>query len=294
LHRGSTRPQQVVELGTGLDRRILRGDVAALNTGDAYAGGLLSKQAQGGRVLLFQDVTKLIQLEDKLKQHEKLAAVGQLAAGIAHEIRNPLTVIKMLFHSLDLRFEPGDPRVRDVTVMGEKMEQLNRIVEQILDFARTSEPEFKPVDINRLLNDLALLVRHKLRNQNIEWIHKLAENLPAVSADSAQLEQAFLNLTLNAVEAMPKGGKLTITTKAQHTSDGGHMVMIEFRDTGDGMTEDQCKKVFSSLLKTTKRKGTGLGLAIVARIMEAHHGRIEVKSRPAKGTVFTLRLPLGS
>ncbi len=237
---------------------------------------------------------RLVDMEEHIRQNEKLSAIGLLAAEVAHEIRNPLTVIKMLFHSLDLRFEPSDPRVRDVKVMSEKMDQLNRIVEQILDFARTSEPQIGPVDINRLLNDLALLVRHKLRNQNIAWIHKLGENLPMVSADSAQLEQVFLNLTLNAVEAMPKGGKLTITTKVQNAGEAGAMVMIEFRDNGDGMTEEQCKRVFSSLLKTTKRKGTGLGLAIVARIMEAHHGRIEVKSRPAKGTIFTLRLPVGS
>ena len=235
---------------------------------------------------------RLVDMEEHIRQSEKLSAIGLLAAEVAHEIRNPLTVIKMLFHSLDLRFEPGDPRVRDVTVMGEKMEQLNRIVEQILDFARTSEPQFKPVDINRLLNDLALLVRHKLRNQNIEWIHKLAENLPTVSADSAQLEQAFLNLTLNAVEAMPRGGKLTITTKVQQLGEDGAMLTVEFRDTGDGMTEEQCKRVFSSLLKTTKRKGTGLGLAIVGRIVEAHRGKIQVKSKPGKGTVFSLRLPV--
>jgi signal transduction histidine kinase len=218
-----------------------------------------------------------------------------LAAEVAHEIRNPLTVMKMLFHSLDLEFPPGDPREKDARIVREKMDHLNKIVEQVLDFARSTEPELTRVDVNQLLNDLALLVRHKLKNQNVEFQLALAEDLPFIMADAAQLEQAFLNLTLNAIEAMPRGGKLTITTKAlclPRSSSAATHLAVEFRDTGEGMTEDVRQRVLTSLLNTTKAKGTGLGLAIVRRVVETHRGKLKIRSKPAYGTRITLVLPI--
>ncbi len=233
---------------------------------------------------------RLVDVEEEIRQNEKLSAIGLLAAEVAHEIRNPLTVMKMLYHSLNLTFPPSDPRNRDVQIMGEKMDLLNRIVEQILDFARTTEPQFQPTDVNHVLEDLGLLIRHKLTNHNIRWVKKFDASLAKVMADPMQLEQVFLNLTLNAVEAMPNGGELSIQTR-NVKSPSGLQVAIQFKDTGDGMTEDQCKGVFTSLLRTTKRKGTGLGLAIVAKIIETHSGRIRVRSKLGKGTTFTIILP---
>ncbi len=238
---------------------------------------------------------RIVDMEEQLRQNEKLSAIGLLAAEVAHEIRNPLTVMKMLFHSLDLQFPPRDPRAKDVEVMGEKMDHLNKIVAQILDFARSSEPNLAPVDLNQLIDDLGLLTRHKLTNQGIELIRRLDPGLPLVLADATQLEQAFLNLTLNAVEAMPAGGRLTISTGTRrHPRKAGaptHAV-IEFKDTGHGMSEEQRSRVFTSLLSTTKAKGTGLGLAIVAKIVEAHQGKIEVKTSPGRGTSIALEIPL--
>ena len=161
---------------------------------------------------------RIVDVEEQLRQNEKLSALGLLAAEVAHEIRNPLTVMKMLYHSLDLKFPPGDPRNKDTRIISEKIEHLNKIVEQILAFARTSEPKLAPVNLNQLLDELGLLVRHKLKNQNVAWKTKLQPQLPAITGDATQLEQAFLNLILNAAEAMPNGGTLTITAKA--TADG--------------------------------------------------------------------------
>ena len=238
---------------------------------------------------------RIVDVEEQMRQNEKLSALGLLAAEVAHEIRNPLTVMKMLYHSLDLKFPKGDPRARDAEMMREKMEHLNKIVEQILDFARTAEPEFVPVSLNELIEELGLLTRHKLTQQNIQLARKLEPKLPPVMADPAQLEQAFLNLILNAVEAMPNGGQLTIVSRTLCASEGSGKpthVVVEFKDTGHGMTKEQRARAFTSLIQTTKRKGSGLGLAIVARICEAHRARIEIKSNPGRGTTIGITLPL--
>jgi signal transduction histidine kinase len=239
---------------------------------------------------------RVVDLEEQMRQSERLSALGLLAAEVAHEIRNPLTVLKMLYHSLDLHYPAADPRARDAELMGEKLDHLNRIVERVLDFARRTEPHFARVDLNELLNDLALLTRHKLKTQNVELARQLAPGLPLLSADATQLEQAFLNLTLNAAEAMPAGGSLTITTLLlRRPRQGGRPshVAIVFRDTGPGMTEEARRRALDGLLlNTTKQRGTGLGLAIVRRVVETHRGRLKIKSRVGQGTEISLVLPI--
>jgi len=235
---------------------------------------------------------RVVDVEEQLRQNEKLSALGLLAAEVAHEIRNPLTVMKMLYHSLNLQFPAGDPRVEDHRVMGEKMDHLNRIVESILDFARTAEPRILAVNLNDLINELALLVRHKLANHNVKLVRDLATPLPAVLGDVTQLEQVALNLILNAVEAMPEGGSLTIRTRAGEGAPQPEFVALEFHDTGGGMSEEQQQRAFRSLLSTTKAKGTGLGLAIVGRIIDAHNGRVRIQSRSEVGTTITIELPV--
>lgn len=232
---------------------------------------------------------RLVDAEEQMRQNEKLSALGLLAAEVAHEIRNPLTVMKMLYHSLDLKFPAKDPRTEDARLMGEKIEHLNKIVERILDFARTTEPKLVPVDLNAVVEELSLLVRHKLANQGVKLGRKLQGDLPAVLGDAMQLEQAFLNLILNAAEAMPAGGALTITTR---TVKSPAQVVVEFADTGEGMSEEQCSRAFRSVLNTTKAKGTGLGLAIVGRTIETHGGELDIKSRPGHGTTISILFPV--
>ncbi len=240
---------------------------------------------------------RIVDAEEQLRQNEKLSALGLLAAEVAHEIRNPLTVMKMLYHSLNLEFAPGDPRVKDDAILREKMDHLNKIVEQILDFARSTEPKLTPVNVNQIIDDLALLIRHKLRNQQIQFVRRLDPELPMILADATQLSQAFLNLTLNAVQAMPAGGTLTLTTRAlrlPRASASPTHILIEFKDSGRGMPEEQRRRVFTSLLSTTKKEGTGLGLAIVARVVETHRGTVKIRSAPDKGTVMSITLPVGT
>jgi signal transduction histidine kinase len=238
---------------------------------------------------------RVVDVEEQLRQNEKLSALGLLAAEVAHEIRNPLTVMKMLYHSLDLKFPVGDPRDKDARIISEKIDHLNKIVEQILDFARTTEPDLAPVNLNDIIDELGLLVRHKLKNQNIHLVRHLAPQLPKVMGEAAQLEQAFLNLLLNAAEAMPRGGTLTVTSRPvflPRSAARATYVAVEFKDTGQGMDEEQRRRAFRSVLRTTKVKGTGLGLAIVARVIETHHGKIKIKSRLGEGTSVHIMFPV--
>jgi signal transduction histidine kinase len=239
---------------------------------------------------------RIVDVEEQLRQNEKLSALGLLAAEVAHEIRNPLTVMKLLYHSLDLKFPVGDPRAKDARIIDAKIEHLNKIVEQILAFARTTEPELAPVNLNELVDELGLLVRHKLANQNIQLIRDLQMDLPAVMGDAQQLEQVFLNLILNAAEAMPDGGTLTVRSRAIHLpradAQPAH-VTVEFKDTGKGMSAELQRRAFTAVLATTKVKGSGLGLAIVGRIIETHRGSIRIKSRIGRGTTIYIILPNG-
>jgi signal transduction histidine kinase len=237
----------------------------------------------------------VVDVEEQLRQNEKLSALGLLAAEVAHEIRNPLTVMKMLYHSLDLKFAAGDPRAQDARIIGEKIEHLNRIVEQVLDFARTTEPQLAPVNLNELIDELGLLVRHRLSHQKVQLQRQLQPTLPSVMGDAPQLEQAFLNLILNAAEAMPAGGTLTITSRslsAPPRAGRPTHVAVQFQDTGPGMSQEQRRRAFTSVLGTTKAKGTGLGLAIVGRVVETHHGKVKIKSPPGQGTTVTILLPV--
>jgi signal transduction histidine kinase len=237
---------------------------------------------------------KMVAAEEQLRHNERLSMLGLLSAEVAHEIRNPLTVMKMLFHSLDLKFPASDPRARDAEIMAEKMDHLNKIMNQLLGYARSNEPAFELADINALLNDVLSLTRHKLNQQKIVLKTDLAKDLPKIRIDRGQIEQACLNLILNAAEAMPRGGMLTVSTALNPSSSpaSGGQVLLIFRDTGVGMSPEKQKQLFEPFL-TTKMRGTGLGLAIVHKIIvEAHRGRIEVESAPKKGTTFRLLLPV--
>jgi signal transduction histidine kinase len=240
---------------------------------------------------------RVVDVEEQLRQNEKLSALGLLAAEVAHEIRNPLTVMKLLYHSLDLKFPAGDPRAKDARIIDSKIEHLNKIVEQILTFARTTEPKFAPVNLNELIDELGLLVRHKLANQNIRLVRELQPDLPSVMGDAPQLEQAFLNLILNAAEAMPDGGTLTVSSRAvrqPRASEKPTHLAVEFKDTGKGMSEELRRRAFTAVLSTTKTKGTGLGLAIVGRIIETHRGSVRIRSRIGRGTIIRVVLPVKS
>jgi signal transduction histidine kinase len=237
-----------------------------------------------------QLLSRIVDMEDKLRSSERLSALGLLAAEIAHEIRNPLTVMQMLFHALADTVPLDESGRRDAEVISDKMKQMNRIVDQTLTFARSSEPVKESIEVPRLIEDISLLVRHKLGQQKIEMRTLIAPEIPSFRADRAQIEQAILNLVLNAMDAMPQGGLLRIAA-AREVRDGIEYVQLAVRDSGMGMSKVQTEKIFAPFL-TYKQTGTGIGLALVIKIVENHQGHMEVDSKPGRGTTFRLRFPV--
>ena len=231
--------------------------------------------------------SRVFSTEESLRRNEKLTTLGMLAAEIAHEIRNPLTVIKLLFDSLDLQFAEGDARATDVTVIGEKLNQLEEIVERVLSFGRNREDMNARYDLNRLIEETLRLVRLKLYQQRIEIIYDLSPRGLYVEVNKGQIQQVMLNLILNATQAMPDGGRIRIST----TEEGGD-AYFSITDTGTGMPKEIQADIFESFL-THRPDGTGLGLSISKRILRSHHGNIELKESSPRGTTFRFWLPLG-
>lgn len=231
-----------------------------------------------------------IQNEEHLQKNDKLITLGLLAAEIAHEIRNPLTVIKLLFGSLDLEFDEGDERKKDAQVINEKITQLESIVEQVLNFGKSSESVHSHWNLQNLIEESMQLVRLKLMQSKIKTHTESDGNLLIVEANKGQVQQVILNLILNAQEAMTNGGEITFRCYREEIK-GLHYGCIELSDTGAGIEDGIKDNIFDSFL-TGRPDGTGLGLSIVKRILKSHRGDVEVKHTGPGGTTMKLWLPL--
>lgn len=229
--------------------------------------------------------SRIFSSEESLRQNEKLTTLGMLAAEIAHEIRNPLTVIKLLFDSLGLQFAADDDRQTDVTVIGDKLNQLEEIVSRVLNFGRNRQDMHARYDLNRLIEDTLLLVRLKLHQQKIEIHYEPNAQSLFVEVNKGQIQQVMLNLILNATQVMPEGGRIDITS----TGEGERAAFI-IRDNGPGIPEDIQADIFESFL-THRPGGTGLGLSISKRILRDHRGDIELVESTPEGSTFRFWLP---
>ena len=234
----------------------------------------------------------LKQRQDQLVRSEKMAALGQLSAGIAHEIRTPLTSIKIFIQSLEKEIDLDENRSEDFRIIKKEIDRINENVTRFLNFARPEEPQFQQVNVNALLADTLNLLVAKIRSSGISSDASFTEDLPPVEGDPKQLSQVFLNLVLNAVEAMPKGGTLSIGSSLKMNPDiQKEVIQIVFQDTGCGISEKDRPYLFDPFF-TTKEKGTGLGLSIVYSIVQRHNGWIEVESELGKGSSFVVSLPV--
>jgi len=236
------------------------------------------------------------EMEKDLHRADKLAAVGTLASSIAHEIRNPLVSIKTFAQLVPRKFNNRDFLDKFNSIVPEEMERLENILNQLLNFGRPSEPEFHSINVVEVIDTILELMSTELSQSNIQVIKLYGNDVPQIMADGEQLKQVFMNLVLNAIQAMPEGGSLRVITALRRELAGRNIsdcVNIEFQDTGCGISEKNLDNLFSPFF-TTKEGGTGLGLSISRRIIEEHNGDISVESELGKGTTFTIKLPVGS
>jgi len=222
----------------------------------------------------------------QLMQSEKLAALGQIAAGMAHELRNPLTSIKILLYSLIEEFNINEKRPEDVEVIKGEIGKMEELIRRFLDFARPSSPVLEKVNVNEVIEGVISLFGYQMKENDIVLRMNLSPKAE-IMADKDHLRQLFLNLILNAIQAMPQGGELRIKTRI---SDG--VLITTIRDTGGGIPKSIMDRIFEPFF-TTKEEGIGLGLSIVDRIVKEHNGRIEVESTPGEGTEFKVYLQIG-
>jgi two-component system NtrC family sensor kinase len=229
---------------------------------------------------------ELEQAQSQLIRTEKLASLGQLAAGVAHEINNPLGTITIYAHILLKGMDKDDPRREDVELIVNESNRAKEIVQGLLSFARETKLRPGPVNVNDLLEDVLGLVVNQSLFHNIKTRKSLFQGLPTIVADETQLKQVFLNIILNAAQAMEGNGKLSITTTPERKQ-----IKVKIRDTGPGIPPEVVKNIFSPFF-TTKEKGTGLGLAISYGIIERHNGKIDVETALGKGSAFIVSLPI--
>jgi len=240
-----------------------------------------------GRLLLFDDITQRERMEEQMSQTEKLTSLGLLAAGVAHEVNTPLAVISNYIQMLAKQMPDGDPRHSIIEKIVKQTFRASEIVNNLLNFSRTGAGELADVDLNRVVEETLSLVAHPLKTSQIRVVKQLTEDLPPVRGSANKLQQVFLNLFLNARDAMPTGGMLEVRTAAHNGT-----VEIEVVDTGNGIPREHIHKIFDPFFTTKATgRGTGLGLSVSYGIIKEHAGRIDVRSTPGRGTSFHVEFP---
>jgi two-component system, NtrC family, sensor histidine kinase HydH len=242
-----------------------------------------------GWVLLLRDLREIRDLQEKVRRGERLASLGRLAAGVAHEIRNPLSSIRGFAQYFRNRFKDREEEREYASIMVKEVDRLNRVITELLDFARPKEPRREPHALETVFDQSLRLLQPELEKKQVEVQRDFEPRLPLVRVDRDQISQAILNLLLNSLESIDAGGKIRIRLGKR---DSPPSLRVEISDTGRGIPREDLGKVFEPFF-STKRKGTGLGLAIVHQIVESHGGDIAVESREGTGTTFRITLPMG-
>jgi two-component system NtrC family sensor kinase len=250
---------------------------------------ITSRDELGELAVTFNRMTSNLQrnreLEASLAQQGKMASLGILSSGVAHEINNPLGVILGYAGYLENKLDPEDPNYHFIHEIKRESKRCKKIVQDLLSYARTPQPEFAMTDLNQLLDQLVSFAANHTDMRGVKIVKKFSDDLPSLSVDGDQIRQVAINLILNAGAAMANGGTLTVSTALEQDD-----AIVTFTDTGSGIDETELDRIFEPFY-TTKDRGTGLGLAITRQIIEQHHGSIQITSRLKHGTTVTIRLP---
>ena len=243
-----------------------------------------------GRLIIVDDITERIELESQLSQAEKMSSIGLLAAGVAHEVNTPLAVISSYTQMLAKQLQGDEKRSALLEKITHQTFRASEIVNSLLNFSRTSGTEFRDVDLNKIIHETLALLEHQMKTAHIRMQESLSPDLPLINGNAGKLQQVFLNLFLNAKDAMPQGGTLSVSTL------NGEGVKVRVADTGTGIAQEHIQKIYDPFFTTktgqTGRRGTGLGLSVTYGIIQEHAGKIEVDSRVGEGTTFVVEFPL--
>jgi len=245
-----------------------------------------------GRLVIVDDITERIELEQQVAQADKMSSIGLLAAGVAHEVNTPLAVISSYAQMLAKQLQGDEKRSALLEKITKQTFRASEIVNNLLNFSRTSGTEFGSVDVNRIIHDTLALLEHQFKTAQIRVVGNLEPSLPEIHGNQGKLQQVFLNLFLNAKDAMPHGGTLTVRTVHDHG------VRVHVTDTGTGIAPEHIHHIYDPFFTTKSRPhqgatgGTGLGLAVTYGIIQEHAAKIRVESTPGQGTTFTMEFPM--
>jgi signal transduction histidine kinase len=244
---------------------------------------------------LMSDVTdtrsRLERSRLRLAAAEKLAAVGKLAATVAHEIRNPLTAMNMWLFAVQQQVQGDAELERKLDIISEEMTRLEEIIRSFLEFSRPMELQCRPTDVDCVVQQTLELFEPRLKERNIRVARSATGAMPAILADADKLKQVFINVIGNALDAMDNGGEIRVDMAVENDAIGRRMVVVRFHDTGPGMPKDVQARVFDPFF-TTKEDGTGLGLCIAAQVIARHEGSLVLESSTENGTTFAVWLPV--
>lgn len=242
-----------------------------------------------GVVAVIRDVTEIKDLNEEVARHKRLAALGKLSAGIAHEIRNPLSSIRGLAQFVYNSFSKTDERKEDLNTIIQEVDRLNKLVVQVLDFAKLKKPNLARFSLNDLIRKIAELFKLEIKDKQIKFSLELSPDISQIQADEDQVRQILMNVIINAIQAIPKEGEIKIKTKKALLK-GEPAIKLIIEDSGIGIPEKDFTQIFDPFF-STKEKGSGLGLSIAYKLIEAHRGEIKVESKEGEGTKFVIFLP---
>jgi len=242
-----------------------------------------------GVVAVIRDVTEIKDLNEEVARHKRLAALGKLSAGIAHEIRNPLSSIRGLAQFVYNSFSKADERKEDLNTIIQEVDRLNKLVVQVLDFAKLKKPNLTRFSLNNLIRKITELFKLEIKDKQIKFSLELTPDVSQIQADEDQIRQSLMNVIINAIQAIPKKGEIKIKTEKALLK-GEPAIKLIIEDSGIGIPEKDFTQIFDPFF-STKEKGSGLGLSIAYKLIEAHRGEIKVESKEGEGTKFVIFLP---